>query len=540
MEIPYQISAAGEPVFFGRNRELFRIMDVIGAEEPGNLMVVGPRYTGKTVLLKNAVSQVSSEHDRYVGAVYWSLATNTPKDDRQFLSDLCEVIRDKLIEVNHDSKSYFGNDNLPPDRKDEDSEANLLDLLRTVLDTLHEEGQRILVVMDHFDAAMVQSSITRNLWDNLNGILDNNPALVFITGSQRKLKNLCKDKDTGLSNFWLLFDNDPLRPPPFTIDDRDSIVRPLEDKGFKIEGKFMEAAIDASGGNPVILCDILGRVYRDPPGDVTADTIRKKVEEIGSGDSNYLEVIWDDLKAREKQTLNDLLEADGMLSDFHRPDCRRLQQWGLIRKKDNRLSVSCGIFKEFFKYYGEGITAIERLFGNATGDDYVRHMRDILELRLEKINRFDESVFEEVSGLLEKIKKPKMMLPGVRPLIKDFIDLIMDKICPDRRIQDEWQEKWDSNRHFKRHKHFKRILDDDNKIGTQSYHKSNLLLLITGVQYIPAVTPEISKDTAVIINMLIEVGRSGNHTDEYDFGSLYCVSVCTLFVNLCENLAGEL
>ena len=69
-----------------------------------------------------------------------------------------------------------------------------------------KEIARILVVLDGFDHVLAGTGLTRNLWDQLRE-LARRPSLRLVTGSRRRLRELCRTEEVQSSNFWGIFKN---------------------------------------------------------------------------------------------------------------------------------------------------------------------------------------------------------------------------------------------------------------------------------------------------------------------------------------------
>jgi hypothetical protein len=73
-------------------------------------------------------------------------------------------------------------------------DGGLLDQLDYVVDCLQAEGRWVLVVFDGFDELFVGEGITKNLLDKLLTWAQTQ-SLIFVTGSRRPLRELCRSSD---------------------------------------------------------------------------------------------------------------------------------------------------------------------------------------------------------------------------------------------------------------------------------------------------------------------------------------------------------
>ena len=61
---------------------------------PAHLSLVGPRFSGKSVLLKSIASEMEKdESSQFKIVVFWDLGHKTPTSDEDFLHKICKEIR---------------------------------------------------------------------------------------------------------------------------------------------------------------------------------------------------------------------------------------------------------------------------------------------------------------------------------------------------------------------------------------------------------------------------------------------------------------
>ncbi len=145
-----------ESKLIGRLNILDEILAAITKPVPDHIQVVGPRYSGKTAILKRLKEIVISEGSaEYSCVLLWDLGHSTPKNDSDFLSqfatNLSEAIKDKFPDYSDHLKS---------------SEDTFLQDIAEVLELLNEET-KILVIFDGFDKALSSDKLTRNLWNTI-------------------------------------------------------------------------------------------------------------------------------------------------------------------------------------------------------------------------------------------------------------------------------------------------------------------------------------------------------------------------------------
>ena len=147
----------------GRERLLERLLRHLTKPTPDHMCVVGPPLFGKSVFLNHAAAYFKDAGDHYITSLYWDLRHSTPGTDDQFRRRFAERVREALQPVQPD---------LAEDLDPED-EA-LADLLPLVFDEMDRKGVRFLAVLDGFDHVLEGSGITRNLWDYMRTLCEEN------------------------------------------------------------------------------------------------------------------------------------------------------------------------------------------------------------------------------------------------------------------------------------------------------------------------------------------------------------------------------
>ena len=194
---PYQVLGIGVPVMLGRARLFGELCRHLIKATPDHMCVVGPPLFGKSVLLNHLASHFKDTGDHYVTSLYWDLRHDTPRTDDEFRQGFAEQIKGVLQSVKPDLAEYLA--------LEDEGIHGVLELVFTEMDG---EGIRFLAVLDGFDHVLAESGITRNLWDNMR-TLGQHTSLRLVTGSRKRLRELCKTEDSRTSDFW----GDLLRHP---------------------------------------------------------------------------------------------------------------------------------------------------------------------------------------------------------------------------------------------------------------------------------------------------------------------------------------
>ena len=90
---PYPI--LGEVIAPMRGREKFfeELCHHLTKSTPDHICIVGPRWFGKSVILKHLASHFKDSGDHYVTSLYWDLRHTTPRTDEEFWRRFAERIK---------------------------------------------------------------------------------------------------------------------------------------------------------------------------------------------------------------------------------------------------------------------------------------------------------------------------------------------------------------------------------------------------------------------------------------------------------------
>jgi Cdc6-like AAA superfamily ATPase len=177
----------GAPACRGREKQVRTLLQQLTKPTPDHIAVIGPKYIGKTVLLQHVAARLRAESNHYITTVHWDLRHEPGLTGANFRTRLAEEVARVLV----------------PLRPDLEEEPNY-QWLSVVLSILDDEGKRLLVVLDGLDRVLVAPGITRNLWDNLRALAQKR-SLPLVTGSRRRLREICAGEDSRTSDFWEIF-----------------------------------------------------------------------------------------------------------------------------------------------------------------------------------------------------------------------------------------------------------------------------------------------------------------------------------------------
>ena len=177
------------PKLFGRKIIMDRLISDLTKKSPSHLSIVGPRYSGKSVIMKALFEEMSKEKSPYGAVILMDLGHQTPSDDLSFLKLLTKNLGASLKNNHADYADYLLS-----------VEDNYYDALREVIGELNKESINILMLWDGFDKPLAKGNITRNLWDQLRELASNS-SFRLVTATRKKLHELIRSEDSATSDF---------------------------------------------------------------------------------------------------------------------------------------------------------------------------------------------------------------------------------------------------------------------------------------------------------------------------------------------------
>src|SRR4051812_3927343 len=91
----FQICGATIPPMVGRSAVMQRLWTSLTKPTPDHLQIVGPRFSGKSVLLRALADQMAS-NGSYQAVVLWDLGHQTPDTNDEFILSLRTHVAEAL------------------------------------------------------------------------------------------------------------------------------------------------------------------------------------------------------------------------------------------------------------------------------------------------------------------------------------------------------------------------------------------------------------------------------------------------------------
>lgn len=241
---PYELFRDNSASSLGRSRTLNGILSRLAAH---HLSVTGLRYFGKTMLLR-VVEQTAKSGSVFAHVVYWDLRHRTPDCDESFFNAFAECL---ACEIGDGEVREFLKD-------------GTFTSIKGVFDYLKVNGERVLLIMDGMDQPLGSENLSPNVWDNLCALAAN-PSISIVTGSRKRLRQLCANPSSRTSDFWERFHDPVVELHAFTEDELHEFLAPLSelralDRGC--EREFM----NWTGGVPVLSVALAARLAEGSKG----------------------------------------------------------------------------------------------------------------------------------------------------------------------------------------------------------------------------------------------------------------------------------
>lgn len=235
-------------------------------------------------------------------------------------------------------------------------------LVDIVFKELHNEGGRLLAVLDGFDYALAGTELTRRLWDQLRRLAET-MSLFLVTGSRRPLRELCRTEESRTSDFWEIFYDTPVRVTALDDSDLEAFLQPLRDDGSELDESARKEVFNWTGGAPLLVCALLQKLWSEHRGArLSKEEIDRSAKAVLDERRQLLNALWDDCDGELRADLDALSRGDiplTELSDRRRRDA--LVERGFGRESRNRLRCSCYLMQRHAQDQTPAIADLKRL-----------------------------------------------------------------------------------------------------------------------------------------------------------------------------------
>lgn len=526
---PYSLSAVNLGPTLGRTREMTRIVSALTKPTPDHLTIVGPKRFGKTMVLRATVAVLSDPKKGYVGAGYWDLRHDRPESDASFRSKLATHLKHALVANRPDFAALL----------DPNDPAGLG--LQMVVDELAKTKERVLLVLDGFDHAPIGDGLSVNLLGQLRQLADG-PALRFVTGSRAKLREVCRTVAAQESDFWNIFNPNPIEIGRFDDGDWDDLLRPCVEAGLTVEAPAKTELKNWTNGVPLLTLALLGELYAASAtrGSITKEMVDNTAAEALASHSTILDDLWDGCSSELRDDLRAASHTDGCPSS-QIPQVRRrdLLSRGFIVETSGRVRLGCRVWQSFVEQQAKSVEEVDRLFSDVTRFD--RNMRRVLELRLDGLRGTVSVGLESaVRAAIQDLASDPGVSIGRGRLV---LDRALSEVAKLENIQGDaipasWLSEWKSSGRT-----FTGIMDEALRTGKfPAKPKAILAVLRTATGDVGArrVAKFLSKATSNLLDFVAAVGDFAQHPEGEEVEPGFANAFCFASVELCASIASDL
>ena len=512
---PYQVLGVGIPPMLGRERLFEELCRHLTKPTPDHMCVVGPPLFGKSVFLNHLASHFKDAGDHFVTSLYWDFRHGTPMTDDDFRRQFAERIKDALGPAQPELAEYL-----------EIEEEGLRDLLQLVFNEMESKELRFLAVLDGFDHVLAGSGITRNLWDEMRD-LGQKASLRLVTGSRRRLRELCKTEESRTSDFWEIFYDSPLQVGCFEDHDWSGFLDPFKVRGVTLDDSARKEIGNWTGGVPILAAGLAERLLAGAPRGTSlskphVDAIAKETAEEKR---DLLAALWDDCPIELRSDLAELADGDVPLSEVPAQRRRNLELRGFACTSRNKLRSSCRLMARYAKQEAAEVGNLQRLFGKA--ERFEANIRSLLELRLAQVDAADSELVAFVErAIRDLLPEPAHSVVWARSIAERALTVIWDAELEAGKFPQDWKavrEKFGGSR-----------------IPRGRGQQCGVLRLITGTSDNAPVSKFVTKPTCLLLDHLQSVGNFGQHRWGDSVTVPIAASFCLSAISLCESLARDL
>lgn len=514
----FQIFGATVPRLLGRQAIMDRLWSSLTKPTPDFLQMVGPRFSGKSVILQALAEKMANGVATYNAVILWDLGHETPESDEGFMRSLRDQLVKALESVAPEYATYL-----------RDVPGNPHKEIAEVFDECKGRGIRVLMLWDSFDEPLRLGKLSRNLWDQLLTIASG-PSLRIVTASRRPLHELLRDQGSAGSKFWGIFDMTPVRVECFDDNDIKAVMLMVPNLVFNAGAQT--ELLNWSGAFPPLVLSLLNALHlKDAKGTVDAGAVNACADRMNDDLSGLIGKLWNDCPASSKDLYRGAIEAKGIeMPNYNHPDLAYLKERGFTRYIGGKVLSNCRFLEKHLLGHSDETGSMSRMFG--TVENYFINSRPLLERRLAHIKRLDLTLRRFIERGIEDIPDhPDVCLQNVRGIVDKAIDLIWDaELGKNRHIPSDWFAVWKYcgetgpdrwNEQF--------------PAGNRAY-QLGLLHLMTGTTKSARKAAHVTKNTYYLVNAAHGFGNFGQHPE----GAKIDVGVAFAALCVCVELAASI
>jgi hypothetical protein len=515
--------------FFGRRLLLDRIHELHRSSQ--HVSVVGARAIGKTALLQAVVARHVKGSDVFAGAGIVDLRHDPPASMDAALRRVASTLRDVFRTAARGELSY-----LAGEVRLDVSATEIYDQLKIALDMVADSTHRLLLVLDGCDPVLQNSSIPRNLWDNLRA-LGQTKSLRLMTGSRDQLHRLCYNPEARTSDFFRIFYDEPQVVGPFDGSDWKALY---EGCGIKLDGSAEREFVNWTGGHPDLVDLLLGRLREIVKnGTASKQEIDEAAESLVARGSARLDALWMDCPEDSRGDIVQLIDGEMWAADLPSDRRRYLIERGIVTESGKKVRLANRFIKRVAGSRKFDVSGARRLFERP--EDFATNIRTVIELRLAQVQGGDPELMKLVRRATKHLPdEPDATLGTARDIFDRAIKLVWEVEAPGGIVPKRWIDHWRdtevvTGRAIRAAADYAR----DPTIPEARGMQCALLKTATGEARILRIASKVSKSTYALIEHTNQVGDLKNHTQS-DPSVTMAVAFCMAAIELVETLAREL
>lgn len=428
---PYKVLGAGVAPLLGRKKDKSKILRRFSKLSPDHVSLVGPRYIGKTVLLKALAESIPSESSIDV-CLYWDLRHNSPKSDEEFYEQFALRLRSHVGKIDPALATCF-----------EGEDSSSFYALKSLFEILSEESKVMLIILDGLDTVLQNVDIRKDLWDSLRALADM-PGFRMLTGTRAPLRELCLRQDSRTSDFFNVFGMNSERLGPLDPEDVQDFLHPFAERGFVIDSTTAANLGKWCGSNPLFTAAVCFYVWQNcDRSKVLDDEIDRLANDLYMNESmqDYLhDCFWRNSNERERALLTEIVRSPLRDKNENDPSLQSLLQKGLITKCVNGFTCSSALVAKYCAEQGESVTSLRALFG--TERQFFESAPALLELRLSQLENVDETLRTHIETVIHFLHEPIEGAKQIRMISDRAYSIVFENETPTGMLPEQWLEEW--------------------------------------------------------------------------------------------------
>lgn len=422
--------------FIGRTAILETLKRNYKKDLPSHIQVIGPHYTGKSVLLRKLEDDLKKSK-LLDAVVYWDLSGLLPKNDNDFLYELCKHLGHAFQDIDHELSSMLLD-------KDNTSEgAN--DLLVDFAGILEDDKKTILLIMDGFEKPINSGTLTANLWDRLREVVSGKQSIRLLTGSRDSLRETVRDPASQKSPFFNIFDPSIVRVGCFEENDITDALSKLS--SCKLDKGGVSELFSQTNGYPLFVLETLNNVANDQ-GEITSKIISGSAEVAYDILEIKLEHIWQTLNASQKSVAISIAIHGQMIAStkLTGDERNKLIDLGFVKNHKNQLQNPSKLVKRFLESHTATSSSLDSLFGS--NEQFTINFVKILEIRLSKIvdTSYTHNIKKHIKrSICDLPKDPEFCVTNLRGIVDETLLQIWEIELVDGKIPQSYFNLWEQN-----------------------------------------------------------------------------------------------